>query len=84
MSVTPYFDLEFELEDDIENSNEGHFRVQRPKADLGTKFEGNLNPSLNPSLNASVLHGRCHERLFCRYCRGGAVLPSILVGICSV
>ena len=41
---TPSFDPEFDLEDDLENSNEGHFRVQRPSVDLGTKFEGNLNP----------------------------------------
>ena len=64
---------------DLENSNEGYFRVQHPKVDLETRFEGNLDPSLNPSL----LHGRCHERLFW-YCGGGAVLPSILVGLCSV
>ena len=59
ISGTPSFDLEFDLEDDLEKSN-GHFRVQRPKVDLGTRFEGNLNPSLNTSL----LHGRSHDRLF--------------------
>ena len=33
LSGTPSFDLEFDLEDDLEHKNKGHIRIQRPKLD---------------------------------------------------
>ena len=32
LSGTPSFDLEFDLEDDLEHKNKGHIRIQRPPA----------------------------------------------------
>ena len=55
ISGAPSFDPEVDIENDLESSNECHFCVQRPKVDLGTKFEGNLNPSLNLSLTSRTL-----------------------------
>ena len=34
LSGTPFFDLEFDLEDDLEHKNKGHIRIQRPKLDF--------------------------------------------------
>ena len=48
------FDFEFDPENDLENYNEGHFRVQRPKLYPGTRFGVNLNSSPNMALITSL------------------------------
>ena len=52
LSGTPSFDLEFDLEDDLEHKNKGHIRIQRPKLDFKTCFERNLIPTLNTTLTS--------------------------------
>ena len=62
MSI-PSFDLEFDLEVNLEHKNKGHIRTQRPKLDISTCFERNLNPTLNTTLTlrTSVLLERKNQ-----------------------
>ena len=61
MSGILSFELELHPLDELEVSNEGHFRVQRPELDPGTSFGGNLNLPLNTSLNTLLIS--------CSHCR---------------
>ena len=56
------FELEFDLKDNLQNLNEGHFCVRRPKLCPGKRFERNLNLSLNTAMNTSLTSGsRCRK-----------------------
>ena len=54
LSRTPSFDLEFDIEDDSEHKHKGHIRIQRPKLDIETCFQINMNPTLNTTMNTTL------------------------------
>ena len=62
---TPSFDLEFDLQDDLQINNKGHFRDQCPELDLGTQLGRDLNvPSFDLEFYPKVkFHGRGQGRV---------------------